>query len=418
MKKIIERVQNWLGGPFSASVQKMTSNAYLMALQSCFTTTLPMIMVGSLASLVNSLKNFVSWLPDLSLINSFTFGLISIFMAYLIPYNIMENKRLNKQKNITGFASVAALFALANPQFVDGNIVLNSGYLGSSGMTVALLNGLIIGWIFSTYFKHGLFSKNTKFPPVVVTWFESIVIIFVLMFACVLLGQKINLFSILEVIFNPISKIGNSYFGFILSYFIMALCYCMGLSAWAIWPVVGTLCINNIAANAAAVAAGQNPIYILTDEVIFMGWCSIGGMGCTMALNILMLKSKSKKINAVGKAAIATSIFNINEPIMYGLPVVLNPILMLPFMLVSIIIPTITYITFKIGLVNIPAIPLLMNYIPQPIATYMTNSDVRGIVLWLVLLIVTFLIYIPFFKIYEKQEIEKESAEANEREAK
>ena len=266
MKDLIAKLQNWLAGPFSTHVQKLTSNIYLRALQSCFTTILPMIIVGSLANLINTLRNFVSWMPDLSLINTLTFGLISIFMAYLIPYNIMENKRLNKQKTITGFAGVSALFALANPQFVDGNISINSGYLGTSGMTVALFIGILIGWIFSVYFKHGLFPKDTKFPSVVVTWFESIIPIFILVLLCILVGSKINLFSVLEVVFTPIAKIGNSYFGFVLLYMIMALCYCMGLSAWAIWPIVGTLCLSNIALNAAAVAAGSNPIYILTDE--------------------------------------------------------------------------------------------------------------------------------------------------------
>ncbi len=416
MKDLIAKLQNWLAGPFSTHVQKLTSNIYLRALQSCFTTILPMIIVGSLANLINTLRNFVSWMPDLSLINTLTFGLISIFMAYLIPYNIMENKRLNKQKTITGFAGVSALFALANPQFIDGNISINSGYLGTSGMTVALFIGILIGWIFSVYFKHGLFPKDTKFPSVVVTWFESIIPIFILVLLCILVGSKINLFSVLEVVFTPIAKIGNSYFGFVLLYMIMALCYCMGLSAWAIWPIVGTLCLSNIALNAAAVAAGSNPIYILTDETIFMGWCCIGGLGCTLTLNVLMLRSKSKKISAVGKAAITASIFNINEPVMYGLPVVLNPIMMLPFMLVSFVIPTITYVVLKLGLITIPSIPLMMNYIPQPIATYMINSDFRGIILWIILFVLSYFIYLPFFKVYEKQEVEKEQVELQKKE--
>ena len=190
----------------------------------------------------------------------------------------------------------------------------------------------------------------------------------------------------------------------------------MGLSAWAIWPIVGTLCLSNIALNAAAVAAGNNPVYILTDETIFMGWCCIGGLGCTLTLNVLMLRSKSKKISAVGKAAITASIFNINEPVMYGLPVVLNPIMMLPFMLVSFVVPTITYVVLKLGLITIPSIPLMMNYIPQPIATYMINSDFRGIILWIILFVLSYIIYLPFFKVYEKQEVEKEQTELQKKE--
>lgn len=413
MKNILEKLQNWLAGPFSAKVQKLTTNPYMRALQSCFTTILPMIIVGSLSTVIGTLRNFLSFIPDLSMINNLTFGLISIFMVYLIPYNIMENKKLNKQKTITGFAGISVLLALANPQYVDGNIAVNSGYLGTGGMTVAIFVGLLVGFVFSAFFKHGLFPKNTKLPSIVVTWFESIVPIFFIVLICIFVGRAIDLFGILEVIFTPVANIGNTYIGFVLLYLIMALCYCMGLSAWAIWPIVATLCLTNIAANAAAVAAGNSATYILTDEVIFMGWCCIGGLGSTLALNILMIRSKSKKISAIGKAAISASIFNINEPVMYGLPVVLNPIMMLGYLLVSFVIPTLTYIVLKIGLVTIPSIPLMMNYIPQPIATYMINSDFRGVILWVILFILSYILYYPFFKAYEKQEVEKEEAELN-----
>lgn len=115
MKDLIAKLQNWLAGPFSTHVQKLTSNIYLRALQSCFTTILPMIIVGSLANLINTLRNFVSWMPDLSLINTLTFGLISIFMAYLIPYNIMENKRLNKQKNNYWFCRCFSFICFSKP---------------------------------------------------------------------------------------------------------------------------------------------------------------------------------------------------------------------------------------------------------------------------------------------------------------
>ena len=79
--KFYMKLQDWLAGPFSQKMQKFMQNPYMHALQVCFTIILPMIMVGSLASLVNTFRNFAPWLPDLSLINSFSFGLISIFMA-------------------------------------------------------------------------------------------------------------------------------------------------------------------------------------------------------------------------------------------------------------------------------------------------------------------------------------------------
>ena len=169
--------------------------------------------------------------------------------------------------------------------------------------------------------------------------------------------------------------------------------------------------LTNISANAALVAAGQPPVYIASDEVVFMGWCCIGGLGCTLPLNIMMLRSKSKKISAIGKAAFVPSIFNINEPVMYGLPVVWNPLIMIPFMIVAVVIPTITYAVLSFGLVTIPSTPMMMNYIPQPISAFIVNNDWRSIVLLLVTFVVSYLIYLPFFKAYEKQETDREAEE-------
>lgn len=411
------KLQAWLAGPFSEKVQKMVQNPYMMALQNCFQTILPMIIVGSLATLINTLKNFVDWMPDLTLINTFTFGLISVFMIFIIPYNVMENKGRNKEKSIVGFTAVASLIALCNPQFVDGNLVVNSGYLGTSGMTVAVVVGVLIGFLFSAYFSHSPFKKITSLPPIVITWFEMLVPIFIITGVSIYAGYSINLFTILEIVCRPIVEIGNTWLGFTLIYFIMSLCYCLGLSAWAIWPIVSVLYLTNISANAALVAAGQAPIYIASDEVVFMGWCCIGGMGCTLPLNIMMLRSKSKKISAIGKAAIVPSIFNINEPVMYGLPVVWNPLIMIPFMIVAIVIPTITYAVLSVGLVTIPSTPMMMNYIPQPISAFIVNSDWRSIVLLLVTFVVSYLIYLPFFKTYEKQETDKEAKEIKEERA-
>lgn len=411
MKSIYGKLQSWLAGPFTTEVQKLVQNPYIMSLQNAFQTVLPMILIGSLASLINTLRNFWSWVPDLSLINSFSFGLISIFLVFILPYNVMENKGQGQAKLIAGFTGISILIALANPNFTDGNLVINSGYVGTGGMTVSLIVGLLLGWILSVYFKHGLFSKDTSLPQIVVNWFESLIPGFILISIAILLGKNFDVFNVIENIARPLTYIGNSYLGFVLFYFIMALCYCLGLSAWAIYPIFLAVALPGMAANTELINAGKEAINITTNETVFMGWLCIGGMGCTLPLNIMMLRSKSKKINAIGKASIFPSIFNINEPIMYGLPVVWNPIIMVPYLIIAFVVPTITYIVLKIGLVSIPGMSLMMNYIPQPIATFLTNNDYKGIILWLIIFVLVYMIYKPFFRVYELQEIEKEKNE-------
>ena len=117
MKNIYVRITAWLAGPFSSKISKFTQNAYVMAIQNGFQTVLPMILVGSIASLINTLRNFWEWVPDLSLVNQYSFGLIGIFLAFILPYNIMENKKQNRAKLISGFTGVSVLLALCNPVF-------------------------------------------------------------------------------------------------------------------------------------------------------------------------------------------------------------------------------------------------------------------------------------------------------------
>lgn len=409
MKSFYSKLEIWLQGPFSNIITRFVKNPYVMALQNAFQIVLPMILVGSIGNLIATLKKFWNFIPDLSFVNTFTFGGIAIYLAFILPYNVMENTGQKRQKIIAGFSGIMALMYFINPIEKKDNIfTINLSYLGASGMTVALIIGLLIGWLFSVYFKHGIFSKNTQLPPIVVDWFESIIPIALLAFICYMVAQYIDVFNIIQQIVTPLAKIGNTYLGFLLLYFIMALCYVLGLSAWAIYPIFLALGLNNIAANAAAVASGHSPEFITTVEVVFVGWCCIGGMGSTLPLNILMLTSKSKKTNAIAKAAIIPALFNINEPIMYGLPVVWNPLMMIPYLGLAIINPTIVYITFKLNLVSIPARIFQMNYLPQPIATFLTNYDWRGVILWIVLFLIALVVYYPFLQAYDKQEIQKE----------
>ena len=96
-----------------------------------------------------------------------------------------------------------------------------------------------------------------------------------------------------------------------------------------------------------------------------MGITYIGGQGCTLALVLMCMRSNVKKLKSIGRVCIFPAIFNINEPIVFGAPVVWNPILMIPLCLNSIIIPSLMYLVMRIGLVPIPSAPMQMWYLPR-----------------------------------------------------
>ncbi|MEG0273692.1 MAG: PTS transporter subunit EIIC, partial [Longicatena sp.] len=154
---------------------------------------------------------------------------------------------------------------------------------------------------------------------------------------------------------------------------------------------------------------------IATSETVFTAaLVTMGGMGATLGLNCLMLFSKSKKLKTMGRIFIGPSIFNINEPIMFGAPIVFNPILMLPMWINSIVGPVIVYTVMSLGWLNIPATLNQVGQVPVPISTVMITQDVRGILWAIVLFIVYLFIWYPFFKVYEKECLVEERADLNE----
>jgi len=131
-------------------------------------------------------------------------------------------------------------------------------------------------------------------------------------------------------------------------------------------------------------------------------------MGATLGLNILMMRSKSKKLRTLGKIFIGPSIFNINEPVMFGAPVVFNPLLMLPMWINSITGPVVVWIAMSTGLLNIPSKMIQVGQVPAPVSTVMITEDWRGIIWYIVLFVIYLATWYPFLKVYERQVLAEE----------
>lgn len=135
-------------------------------------------------------------------------------------------------------------------------------------------------------------------------------------------------------------------------------------------------------------------------------------MGFTLPLVLLMFRSKSKRLSALAKGLIVPSLCNINEPVVYGTPILLNPILMIPMWLNSLVIPTIVYFALSLGLVTIPYQTVNLGFIPVVFTCFLGNNDWRSLLLLAVVFAVATVIWYPFYKSYEAQEIKNEALEA------
>ena len=165
--------------------------------------------------------------------------------------------------------------------------------------------------------------------------------------------------------------------------------------------IIVAITTTNLAINQEALSSGLIASKIWSggflDAYVFLG-----GVGATLGLAIAMSFSKKESLRAVGKFSIVPGFFNINEPIMFGTPVVLNPILGIPFIILPLINTTIAYIALKyFGVSKIVAlVPWTM---PSPLAAFLSsNGSVLALLLSLLLILLAVLVYIPFVKIYEK----------------
>ena len=381
------------------------------AVQESILTAMPVILIGSFATVFNILRDFIPQIPDISMISNFSFGLLALFLAYLIPATIMEKKKHRKTAKQAGMAGLAFFLMIVYPSFDDaGNINILFSNLGTGGMIASLIAGLFVGAVMNQFAKHSFFGEDSSLPDFITVWFDTLIPITLILIIGWLFTfvWEISIFNIIYEIFKPFISIGQSFWGFVLLNFIgYTFLYTFGISTWVIYPITSAICLQGIGDNMALVAAGNAPININTGEVANL--FALGGGGCTLALAIMILfLAKSKKLKVIGKSTIVPSLCNINEPLVFGAPIAFNPLLMVPMWIVGFIIPVVTYLALSSGLVPIPAEPFNFWYIPSPIVGYMVTKSFAGVLLVLVNFAISWVIYYPFFKVYDKQVCDEE----------
>lgn len=405
-------LMGWISDGLAPKLNTLTSNVYIASIQQSIMSILPMIMIGSVASIVGVLRNLgLMLIPDISMVNTFSFGLISVFLAVLVPMKVMEKRNLNKLKISCMLTSVALYLIVTLPAF-DGEVGTTNfvtDKLGTGGMLAAVLVGCFVAWAFSLASRHSFFKQDTVMPDMVVEWIDALVpVTFCLVCGLVVYGWGFDMLLAVRALFSPIATIGQTWYGTVIMCFLVCFLYSFGFT-WILFPISWAIWMDGMSANMAAVAAGQAATNINLMETI-MGVTYIGGQGLTLSLVILCIMSRSKRLRAIGKVTLLPGIFNINEPIVFGAPVVWNPILMIPLWLNSIVATLVMYVTMAVGLVPVPSAPMQMWYLPTIIQGFLV-SGIPGALLVVALFVLSYLIWLPFFKVYERQVMREEAAE-------
>ena len=411
----MSKIMDWLENKFAPAMSKITQNPWVSALSGSMMKILPIIMTGSLIFFYNVFRSWIPALPDLSGVLQFTFQLTSLILTFLVANQLMEKLGHTRYVLNAGLTSIIVFLIAINPTIGDDGIFsVEFGRFGPTGMFVALVVGILVSVVYHFYAKLHILEDSVTIPDFVCEWINQILP----MFLCVLLGTiissnlNIDIYQVISAVFSPLEHLGRTLPGLIIMMMAISFLYSMGISTWFLGTFTTPILMAGTAANLAQVAAGQTPTNIVCYETIYLlSLMTLGGQGCTLTLNVHMLLSKSKRLKSLGKVCIGPSIFNINEPVVFGAPIVFNPILMLPMWINTLVSAVIIWFVMSWGWLDVPAASVTTGQIPAPIGYIIVTGDWRAIIFWVLIFVVTFLIWKPFFKVYEKQVMKEEAEE-------
>jgi PTS system cellobiose-specific IIC component len=296
------------------------------------------------------------------------------------------------------------------------------GFLDSRGLFIAIFASILAVELMKFLVDKKVTIRIKGLPDMIGKTFEAILPLMIIIILSTAINQTVmslthgnNLPEAFTTIMAPaVNSIDSP-----LAVFLVSLCemifWFLGLNGYAI--LVGftlPFMTQYLAANASAFASGHVPTHIFTEN--WWGYfLACTGSGVVGAISILALFSKSKTLKAAGRASIVPAIFNISEPVVYGLPVVYNPYLFIPFVFGTPTLGLFTYTVFKLGFVRAPI--AAVGGMPTPIAQYLVTLDWRAVVLVPVIMGLAILMYYPFFKLYEKSVLKREIEEENSKSA-
>lgn len=418
----MDGIIKWLEERYTPIASRIGEQRHLKAIRDGIIALIPLILIGSLflilafppiPALADLVKPYVN---SLCSVNNATMGLMGLMAAFSVAYSLAGSYKMDPL--INSLFSVAA-FMLATPFTKDGNIT--SSWMGSKGLFVAFLSAILVVEIQRYMIKRNLVINLPEgVPPAVsrsfvalIPGFLSMALVWVI--NSILLTSQTNIQDMIyKVLAAPILSMGGTLPAMLLCIFFAQLLWCVGIHGAAL--VQGTMSPVWYALaqqNAAAKAAGEALPNIICNQ-FWDVYALIGGSGATFALAfMLLLLSKSNQLKVLGKSAIIPSCFNINEPILFGMPIVMNPVILIPFIFAPMISATLAYFVIDAGLVD-KMFAIAPWTTPAIINAFLDTGDIKAAILQMGCFLVTGLIYYPFFRMWDKAKLKEEKGEATQ----
>lgn len=429
---MFSKMQNFLEVHLQPIAQKLNQNDIIRAISAGMMGTMPVTLGVAVLSILLYMP-FPAWQTFLTNSGILSVGMmvLTVTSNLLAPYALISVAHayasIKKTSQINAIITALVTFLILMPlNVIEGqyqnSYTISTGYLGSNGLFIAMFLGLLIPSIYNKLMKHVGIKLPDSVPPMVTEslspTFAAMIIFFCAFlvkygFSLTSFGNFFDFFN--TVIGAPVMSLGASVPALLLAYTFANLLWFFGIHPAAILniyaPAMSVAMSANIAAFMAGTAAADLPY--LGFQVIY-GTLTIGGSGVLIGLSLSMLTAKSERYKSLSKLSIAPALFNISEPIMFGFPVVLNPIFFFPMIISVPLVGGVSALLVKLGLGNAfnPVIssPWIM---PAPITGFLQG----GFGLMIIMLVAVGLstaLYYPFFKAADAAALKEEKGETAE----
>ena len=429
----MEKMTNFVEEKIAPPLIKFSQMRYIQVMQRMGLGVMSIFVIGSLFLIFASFpyQPYLDWLGDfrwtLAEIAGVGTSFIGLFTVVTIAYGLTEwyneNQGYSMDKVQTVIIALASFLILNPIKTVD--VLVEEGmdpekfagvptqYLGSLGVFTAIIVGIVSVEIFRFFIKKNIvINLPGNVPPMVSQAFVALIPSFFVLLFWWLLGSvlKLNIPEIIQSLFQPLVRAGDTGFAVVLLTFLNRLLWSVGIHgsnivASVAGPIYSQMNAANLEAFQATRSLANLPYTYTTSFMDNYIWTGL------FPLALVMTRSKSPRLKSLGLLALPATLFNIGEPLIFGIPIMLNPVLMIPFIFSYVILAIVSILFHAIGFLPVPAltVPWIM---PAPIKAFLaTNSSVQALIYIIVSWIVLAVVFYPFVKVLGKQDLEKAEAE-------
>lgn len=425
MNALIAQIEK--GKPF---FEKVSRNIYLRAIRDGFIAGMPVILFSSIFLLIAYVPNIFgySWPSDIEALimkpYGYTMGIIALLVAGTTAKSLTDamNRKLESTNQInflsTMLAAISGLLLLASDP-IDGGFA--NGFLGTKGLLTAFLAAFITVNIYKVCVENNVTIRMPEeVPPNISQVFKDVIPFALSILSLYVLDIIFRSFlgnGVAEGIgkfFEPLFTAADGYLGITIIFGAYALFWFVGIHGPSIVePAIAAITYANVETNFQLLQAGEHANKILTSGTQ-MFIVTMGGTGATLVVPFMfMWLTKSKRNKAIGRASVVPTFFGVNEPILFGAPIVLNPIFFIPFVLTPIV--NVWVFKFFVDVLGMNSFSVNLPWTtPGPLGIIMgTGFGLWSFVLAVALIVIDVMIYYPFVRVYDEQILAEEKLNAD-----